>query len=178
VAAMRWMTPHVLAVLSTREELVLLDAVALQPIDTVPLRDLQLVYQPHFANLAAAATVRQVGPALTAGSKAVVAGAPATSTERFVNIFTQSLNVQRQAVFLMVPRPCHWHCDGRLSLLTMLALQPCSGTSQGLREVAVVYLTTWTSRIEALVRQNDYAHAIQAVRGHIKMWLKDSTSSP
>jgi len=113
VAAMRWMTPHVLAVLSTREELVLLDAVALQPIDTVPLRDLQLVYQPHFANLAAAATVRHGGPALAAGAKPAAAGAPATSAERFVNIFTQSLGVQRQAVFLMVRGP--WHGRGAVT---------------------------------------------------------------
>ena len=122
---MRWMTPHVLAVLSAREELVLLDAVTLHAIDSVPLRDAELVYQPHFASLAApAATAASSSPASPTTPTTRAGGAPArpvpaaaptakpgskpaalaaaAHSERFINIFSQSLRVQRQSVVLLV----------------------------------------------------------------------------
>ena len=187
---MRWMTPHVLAVLSAREELVLLDAVTLQAIDSVPLRDAELVYQPHFASLAAPAAAASspaspTTPAARAGGVAVrpvpiaapsakpgsKPAATAAAAERFINIFTQSLRVQRQSVVLLVragrsclrqtfsvPSSEHAHHPQTAPRCGLCVVQ-------GLREVIVCQLTPWTSRIESLVRQKDYNQAIHVVRG-------------
>ena len=133
VVAMRWMTPHVLAVLSSREDLVLLDAVTLQTIDAVPLRDAELVYQPHFASLAVAAKAPAAAPPLSAPPPsrpkpaAVAAATTATAShppavaDRFINVFTQSLRVQRQAVLLLVCGACAVHRSGApASAITLL----------------------------------------------------------
>ena len=158
VVAMRWMTPHVLAVLSFREELVLLEAATGQPIDAVPLRDADLVYQAHFAGLAAAArAAAAAAPPSPTTPQSAASVASSSVGDRAVNVFAQSLRVQRQAVLLLVCIPDDFSTlerRGPRSVLLPTAFDPFAACAVAVRPASAGLARSAGLPFDVVDRQN------------------------
>jgi hypothetical protein len=186
VVALQWVSPTLLVCLSSREELCWLDVggplaaahaaapaaaagsatpVPLAPLAVLLLRDADLVYQPHYASLAASASP---------STPTAATSKPPMPGSSFVSVFSQSLRVQRQAALVLV-RPLACHTPPRKDTETDVARQATyfvlteEGVrrgGQGLRTVVHCQLLPWSARIDALVRDRNYEAALALVCPH------------